>query len=118
MRLTALVNMPLMDSRGRISMSGDALTDVARRVDGVRYQAPSGVSTPPSVHDDDLARAGSDAADALRLSLNARRADLETLATGVRQTVALGQEHERAMVSLLDGIDASLGDASPTAGPR
>jgi len=99
-------------------MSGDALTDVARRVDGVRNEAPSRVSTPPPVHDDDLAGAGSDAADALRLSLNARRADLEALATGVRQTVALWQEHERAMVSLLDGIEGGFDDPNLTAGPR
>lgn len=84
----------------------------------VRDEAPSELSTPPSVHDDDLAQAGSDAVDALRLSLNARRADLETIARGVRQTVELWQEHERAMVSLLNGIAASFDDLSPTAGPR
>ncbi|WP_270353656.1 hypothetical protein [Microbacterium testaceum] len=107
-----------MGSAGRISIDGDVLNDLVRRVDGVRDQAPSEVSTPPPVHDDDLARAGSDAADALRLSRNAVRADLETLASGVQQTVTLWDERERAMVSLVDDIDAGLGDASPTAGPR
>jgi hypothetical protein len=107
-----------MGSAGRISIDGDVLNDLVRRVDDVRDQAPSEVSTPPPVHDDDLTRAGSDAADALRLSLNAVRADLETLASAVQQTVTLWDERERAMVSLVDDIDAGFGDASPTAGPR
>ncbi|WP_146185190.1 hypothetical protein [Microbacterium sp. HMWF026] len=110
--------VPFMGSPGRISIDGDVLNDLVRRVDDVRDQAPSEVSTPPPVHDDDLTRAGSDAADALRLSLNAVRADLETLASAVQQTVTLWDERERAMVSLVDDIDAGFGDASPTAGPR
>jgi len=59
------------------------------------------------------------AADTLRLSLTALRADLDTLAAGVRQTVALWEEHERATVAVLDEVDASLpGSGTPTGESR
>jgi len=108
-----------MDPAGRISADGDVLNEVARHIDAIRDDSPRQLPSPPPIPDDELARAGRDAADTLRLSLTALRADLDTLAAGVRQTVALWEEHERATVAVLDEVDASLpGSGTPTGESR